>query len=115
MNAPSRQLRIAAFIMPGFTSQSWRHPALPSDFAFNLAQYVECAQIAERALFDTVFVADSATFPEAPDAVVERMASVSLFEPLTLLTAIAERTQRCLLYTSPSPRDLSTSRMPSSA
>ncbi|QRF61737.1 NtaA/DmoA family FMN-dependent monooxygenase [Variovorax paradoxus] len=100
MNAPSRQLRIAAFIMPGFTSQSWRHPALPSDFAFNLAQYVECAQIAERALFDTVFVADSATFPEAPDAVVERMASVSLFEPLTLLTAIAARTQRVgLIYT----------------
>ena len=26
-----------------------------------------------------------------------------------------EKTQRCLLYTSPSPRDLSTSRMPSSA
>ena len=26
-----------------------------------------------------------------------------------------ERVQRCLLYTSPSPRDLSTSRMPSSA
>ena len=27
----------------------------------------------------------------------------------------AERVKRCLLYTSPSPRDLSTSRMPSSA
>ena len=28
---------------------------------------------------------------------------------------IAERSNNCLLYTSPSPRDLSTSRMPSSA
>ena len=28
---------------------------------------------------------------------------------------LAQRLQRCLLYTSPSPRDLSTSRMPSSA
>ena len=32
-----------------------------------------------------------------------------------LLLAVAERLQTCLLYTSPSPRDLSTSRMPSSA
>ena len=30
-------------------------------------------------------------------------------------TAIAQVSERCLLYTSPSPRDLSTSRMPSSA
>ena len=29
--------------------------------------------------------------------------------------ALAQYTGRCLLYTSPSPRDLSTSRMPSSA
>ena len=29
--------------------------------------------------------------------------------------ALHELTQSCLLYTSPSPRDLSTSRMPSSA
>ena len=33
-----------------------------------------------------------------------------LFEPIDSIT-----TQACLLYTSPSPRDLSTSRMPSSA
>ena len=31
------------------------------------------------------------------------------------LTAGLEKTKTCLLYTSPSPRDLSTSRMPSSA
>ena len=33
----------------------------------------------------------------------------------TLLTVIGEEARDCLLYTSPSPRDLSTSRMPSSA
>ena len=32
-----------------------------------------------------------------------------------LLVEITKRTLNCLLYTSPSPRDLSTSRMPSSA
>ena len=31
------------------------------------------------------------------------------------LRALAERGAACLLYTSPSPRDLSTTRMPSSA
>ena len=31
------------------------------------------------------------------------------------MTWVAEHTAYCLLYTSPSPRDLSTSRMPSSA
>ena len=41
-----------------------------------------------------------------------------IFVSLNLFSNIALRTARldfCLLYTSPSPRDLSTSRMPSSA
>ena len=33
----------------------------------------------------------------------------------TILSAMMRSIHRCLLYTSPSPRDLSTSRMPSSA
>ena len=39
------------------------------------------------------------------------------FEPqgFTILALLAESHISCLLYTSPSPRDLSTSRMPSSA
>ena len=36
-------------------------------------------------------------------------------ESQAAMTRIAGRAQACLLYTSPSPRDLSTSRMPSSA
>ena len=37
-------------------------------------------------------------------------------DPFTLLVAVVLSAQcTCLLYTSPSPRDLSTSRMPSSA
>ena len=34
---------------------------------------------------------------------------------LPAVQAVREAARRCLLYTSPSPRDLSTSRMPSSA
>ena len=35
--------------------------------------------------------------------------------PSNKVTALAGESSTCLLYTSPSPRDLSTSRMPSSA
>ena len=35
--------------------------------------------------------------------------------PTTILTDAVDYLNDCLLYTSPSPRDLSTSRMPSSA
>ena len=38
---------------------------------------------------------------------------IELFEPQASTTTV--KTHTCLLYTSPSPRDLSTSRMPSSA
>ena len=37
------------------------------------------------------------------------------FEGFQMLDVFAETFYACLLYTSPSPRDLSTSRMPSSA
>ena len=40
--------------------------------------------------------------------------NLRLDDPLTLVTAV-NKDKSCLLYTSPSPRDLSTSRMPSSA
>ena len=45
-----------------------------------------------------------------PTAVSERRRELA-----SELKAISEQLIRCLLYTSPSPRDLSTSRMPSSA
>jgi len=100
MTSSLKQLKIAAFLMPGFTSQSWRHARLRADYPFSLDYYIESAQVAERGLFDTVFIADSPVFPEAPDAVVARMATVSLFEPLSLLSAVAAHTRAIgLIYT----------------
>ena len=40
---------------------------------------------------------------------------ISIFESGAIIDYVLERHKNCLLYTSPSPRDLSTSRMPSSA
>ena len=42
-------------------------------------------------------------------------AKTHLARLLSEITEVGERVIICLLYTSPSPRDLSTSRMPSSA
>ena len=53
----------------------------------------------------------------AADAVITAIGPVNaaLFPPEINRTALIVNDYTCLLYTSPSPRDLSTSRMPSSA
>ena len=43
------------------------------------------------------------------------VSGVTMEECIQVAQEVGERVGRCLLYTSPSPRDLSTSRMPSSA
>ena len=50
---------------------------------------------------------------DATDAVIEELAGV--MEPGDVIIDGGNSLYTCLLYTSPSPRDLSTSRMPSSA
>eukprot|EP00831_Metopus_contortus_P071146 TRINITY_DN65039_c0_g1_i1.p3 TRINITY_DN65039_c0_g1~~TRINITY_DN65039_c0_g1_i1.p3 ORF type:complete len:113 (+),score=21.59 TRINITY_DN65039_c0_g1_i1:164-502(+) len=58
-----------------------------------------------------------AIFKRAPYSLVERFVELSSREEeVTInLLQMQEKNKNCLLYTSPSPRDLSTSRMPSSA
>ena len=51
----------------------------------------------------------------SPDEVAERCVEKLISVSDTAHPAIRDQAKACLLYTSPSPRDLSTSRMPSSA
>lgn len=67
---------------------AWRHPATPSDAGTNIDFYTEKALIAERGLFDFVFVADSVSTDH--NAMPQFL---SHFEPLTLLAALATRTK----------------------
>ena len=55
------------------------------------------------------------TFNQEVTEVFEDMILRSVPGYQTSLRLITQYTKNCLLYTSPSPRDLSTSRMPSSA
>ena len=48
-------------------------------------------------------------------SVFQKLINQKLKENDLLMVTKIDRCSRCLLYTSPSPRDLSTSRMPSSA
>jgi len=53
--------------------------------------------------------------PQAPSAILQAPRELVPPLPVPRLVKFAGSFKDCLLYTSPSPRDLSTSRMPSSA
>ena len=55
------------------------------------------------------------TLPQADTAWVSAVANLNIAEDLETHFDEVHLVHTCLLYTSPSPRDLSTSRMPSSA
>ncbi|OOW72167.1 nitrilotriacetate monooxygenase [Xanthomonas axonopodis pv. melhusii] len=91
MSAP-RQLSLGAFLMAtGHHVAAWRHPQASAD-TLVFDHYREMVRIAEAAKFDAVFVADSLAAAGGP--VASRMARSSLFEPLTLLSALAVVSER---------------------
>jgi FMN-dependent oxidoreductase (nitrilotriacetate monooxygenase family) len=87
----SRKLRLGAFIMAtGHHVAAWRHPGSQIDSGVNIDHYIEVAQIAERGLFDQVFVADSpGLWRGASDESFSRQGRVSHFEPVTLWAALS--------------------------
>ncbi|SPO01718.1 uncharacterized protein DNG_04391 [Cephalotrichum gorgonifer] len=95
---PKKKLHLAAFIYSGQASQIWRHPDIHAHESLDVDYYISYAQLAEKAKFDTLFLADSASFPGGPLA--KHFWNVSAFEPVTLFSAIAVRTERIgLVYT----------------
>ena len=90
------QMRLGAYFNPtGHHVASWRHPRAQKDAHINLDHYVEIAQTAERAKFDMIFLADSACVRNAHiDAQSRSVQFIANFEPITLLSAIAMKTER---------------------
>jgi FMN-dependent oxidoreductase (nitrilotriacetate monooxygenase family) len=88
------QLRLGAYL-PGLVGHhlaAWRHPEARADGGTDIAYYRELAAIAERGKFDAIFLADGLSVPDHPPQVLSRSGYVSLFEPLTLLAALAGST-----------------------
>jgi N-acetyl-S-(2-succino)cysteine monooxygenase len=86
-----RKLRLGAFIMAtGHHIAAWRHPGSQIDSGTNIDHYIEVAQLAERAKFDQVFVADSpGLWHQGDDESFSRQGRVSHFEPVTLWAALS--------------------------
>ncbi|KIW09912.1 hypothetical protein PV08_11688 [Exophiala spinifera] len=93
-----KKLHLAAFIYSGQQTQIWRHRDQHAHDSLDVDYYIEYAQLAEASKFDTLFLADGASFPSGPLA--KHLWSVSTFEPATLFSAIAARTNHIgLIYT----------------
>lgn len=92
MSQAPRQLKLGAFLMAtGHHVAAWRHPDVPANAGLDFKHYKHLAQAAERARFDTLFVADSVA--AATGDIASRMARSDHFEPLTLLSALSAVTE----------------------
>ena len=89
------RMRLGAYFNPtGHHVASWRHPRSQKDAHINIRHYVEIAQTAERAKFDMIFLADSASVRQADiEAQCRSVQFIANFEPITLLSAIAMMTE----------------------
>lgn len=85
MTDSSRTLHLNAFLMGvGHHEAAWRHPRTDARRVLDVRHFQELAQIAEQGLLDSVFFADGL-------AVGPRIEhnTQAVFEPITLLTAMA--------------------------
>src|ERR671923_446468 len=87
---PPRQLKLAAFMRPAsIHTAAWRYPGAFPDATFNFAHYKRFVQTLERGRFDAFFMADHLAVLNMPMQALQRSATVTSFDPLTLLPALA--------------------------
>ncbi|MDA1097650.1 MAG: LLM class flavin-dependent oxidoreductase [Proteobacteria bacterium] len=92
--AGDRQLRLGAFMRPvSIHTASWRYPGGMPDANFNLKAITRFAQTLERGRFDAFFMADHLAVLNMPMEALKRSATVTSFDPLTLLPALAMVTE----------------------
>ena len=73
---------------------AWRYPGGTPDANFNLEALIRYAQTLERGRFDAFFMADHLAVLNMPMEALKRSATVTSFDPLTLLPALAMHTER---------------------
>jgi len=95
MPVQPRQLRLGAFMRPvTIHTGAWRYPGAYPDANFNFAHMKRFAQTLERGRFDAFFMADHLAVLNMPVQALRRSHTVTSFEPLTLLPALAAVTDR---------------------
>ena len=93
--AAQRQLHLGAFMRPTtIHTGAWRYPGAFPDANFNFAHLKRFAQTLERGCFDAFFMADHLALLNMPMEALKRSHTVTSFDPLTLLPALAAVTER---------------------
>ncbi|WP_314154356.1 LLM class flavin-dependent oxidoreductase [Rouxiella badensis] len=91
----TKQLCLGGFMRPICLHTAWwRHPEAPADANFNWPVIKSLAQKLERACFDAIFTADHLALMPMPPEALKRSATVTSFDPLMMLSAIAACTDR---------------------
>jgi FMN-dependent oxidoreductase (nitrilotriacetate monooxygenase family) len=81
----------------GYHPTAWRDPEMQADAAMDIRHAINVAQIAERGLFDFVFLADQSALVmrDTPKGVLGRHPNANAeLEPLTVLSALSTMTSR---------------------
>jgi FMN-dependent oxidoreductase (nitrilotriacetate monooxygenase family) len=90
-----RQLHLGAFMRPvSLHTGAWRYPGAWPDANFNFQHLKRLIQTLERAKFDAFFMADHLAVLNMPTDSLKRSHTVTSFDPLTLLPALAAVTER---------------------
>ncbi len=90
----ARQLHLGAFMRPTtIHTGAWRYPGAYPDANFNFTHLKQFAQTLERGRFDAFFMADHLAVLNMPIQALKRSHTVTSFDPLTLLPALAVVTE----------------------
>ncbi|AWN46125.1 LLM class flavin-dependent oxidoreductase [Methylobacterium terrae] len=93
--AHTRRLHLGAFMRPvGIHTAWWRYPGGLPDANFNIRHLARFARELEAAKFDAFFMADHLAVLNMPVEALKRSATVTSFDPATLLPALAMVTER---------------------
>ncbi|MFC3030108.1 LLM class flavin-dependent oxidoreductase [Roseomonas sp. CGMCC 1.13459] len=93
--AERRRLHLGAFMRPvSIHTGAWRYPGAWADANFNFARLKYLIQKLEAGKFDAFFMADHLALLNMPIEALRRSHTVTSFDPLTLLPALAAVTER---------------------
>ncbi|MFU8928138.1 LLM class flavin-dependent oxidoreductase [Acinetobacter puyangensis] len=94
MTDSKRQIKLGAFLQSvGHHLAAWRHPDVDPKNVTRLEHLKHLAQIAERGKFDAIFFADGLGWPQIDPQLLAKGAPTYFWEPLTVLSAIAQVTE----------------------
>jgi len=90
-----REMKIGAFLLAtGHHQAGWRAKDAAANGGADIAHYIALAQACEAAKLDMVFLEDVLSVRDTDPEIVSRMARAMIFEPTTLLAALAVSTER---------------------